>query len=203
METQNLTPTAASEWKGAEAFAGQDLPLPSGNVARVKRMSPTDFLKDGSIPDPLTDIVRKAIHTKKGLNPKDLEAISDDPKQLASALEMLDRTVTRVVVQPVVQMPPACDQPVEDGICGLYANEPVHETPMRSGHHAYHEGVRDASILYADVVDLNDKMFIFQWALGGTADLAQFREELQAGVGSLQDSQDVQRAPKRSAGRKR
>src|SRR5688500_4581084 len=110
----DTTPTPASAWKGAEAFAGYDLELPSGNVARVKRLSPTDFLKEGSIPDPLTDIIRKAIHTKKGLNPKELEVIGEDPKKLASALEMLDRTLCRIVMQPTVQMPPACDQPVED-----------------------------------------------------------------------------------------
>lgn len=193
------TPTPASEWKGAEAFAGHDLELPSGNVARIKRLSPTDFLKEGTIPDPLTEIIRKAIHLKKGLNPKELEVIQDDPVKLAAALEMLDKTLCRVVIQPEVQMPPACDQPVEDGICGEYATDPVHDTPMRTGHHAYHEGARDEGVLYADVVDMHDKMFIFQWALGGTQDLKSFREELASGVESLQDGSDVQRKAKRPA----
>lgn len=193
------TPTPATEWKGAEVFAGYDLELPSSNVARVKRLSPTDFLKEGTIPDPLTDVIRKAIHLKKGLNPKDLEVISDDPTKLAAALEMLDRTLCKVVVQPVVQMPPPCDQPVEDGVCGEYANEDIHKTPTRNGHHAYNEGVRESGVLYADVVDLQDKMFIFQWALGGTQDLKSFREEHARSVESLQDSKVVPGKAKRPA----
>ena len=186
MEQQNLTPTPADQWSGASAFAGHDLSLPSGNVARVRRISPSDFLSGGTIPDPLTDIIRRAIHTKKGLNPKELEKVAEDPTKLASALEMLDKTLCRVMVMPKVEMPPSCDVAVPDGICGLYANEEVHQNPTRTGHHAYHEGERQMGVLYADVIEMNDKMFIFQWAIGGTADLQQFRQELEAGVGSLQ-----------------
>lgn len=199
MEQQELQPTPASAWKGREEFEGFDLPLPSGNVARVRRITPTAFLNGGTIPDSLTDIIRRAIHTKKGLNPKDLDKIAEDPSQLASALEMLDKTLCRVIVQPEVQMPPACDVAVPDGYCGEYANTPVHETPSRSGHHTYHEGTRDGNILYADQVDLEDKMFVFQWAVGGTADYEQFRQEQQASLESLQDGKDVPVSAKRTA----
>lgn len=193
METPSttLTPTPADQWIGASAFEGHDVELPSTNVARIKRINPTDFLKGGSIPDPLTDIIRRAIHTKKGLNPKELEKISDDPDKLASALEMIDRILTQVMVQPVVSMPPACDVAVPDGVCGEYANTDVHKTPSRAGHHEYHEGARQSGVLYADVVDISDKLFIFQWAVGGTNDLQQFREGLESGVVALQDSQGV------------
>lgn len=190
--TEQLIPTPASEWAGAAAFAGYDLTLPSGNVARVKRITPAAFLSGGTIPDGLSSIIRRAIHTKQGLNPKDLQEISSDPDQLAGALEMLDRVLCQVMVAPGVRMPPTCDAAVSDGYCGLYSNKDIHNTPTRSGHHDYHEGERDASILYADVVDMNDKIFVFQWAVGGTANLEEFREELQASVGNLQDSEDIQ-----------
>lgn len=197
MET-NLVPTPASEWKGAQEFAGHDLELPSGNVARVKRIPPAAFLQGGLIPDPLTEIIRKAIHTKRGLNPADLDKIADDPEKLASALETIDRVLCKVMVMPTVMMPPACDVAVDDGYCGEYANTSVHQTPTRSGHHEYREGPRDPSVLYADVVDLQDKMFIFQWSVGGTGELESFRQELQGSVESLQNGQDVQPKAKRS-----
>ena len=39
------------------------------------------------------------------------------------------------------------------------------------------EEERDNELLYVDEVDDEDKMFIFQWATGGTADVEQFRKE--------------------------
>lgn len=196
MESQNLTPTPASEWKSQVRLEGQDVQLPSGNVARCRRISPQAFLGGGHMPDPLSAIVRKAIHTNQGNNPaaleKELSKIADDPETLVSALEMFDRVLTFVMVEPQVQMPPPCDVPTPTGLCGEYANTEVHKNPHQSGMHAYHEGERDPNVLYADVVDMEDKMFLFQWALAGTGDAAKFREELDGTVESLSNSKDVQ-----------
>lgn len=43
--------------------------------------------------------------------------------------------------------------------------------------HPVPEGERDPSLLYVDEVDMDDKMFIFQWAVGGTRDLESFRQQ--------------------------
>ena len=37
---------------------------------------------------------------------------------------------------------------------------------------------RDPDVLYIDDVDYEDRLFIFQWAMGGSADLEQFRQNL-------------------------
>ncbi len=199
MDQQNLVPTQASEWKGKIEVEGTPLPLPSGNVALVRQMSPQAFITSGLIPDPLTAIIRKSIHTKSGLNPKDLEKIQDDPDMWVSALEMFDRILTYVAVAPVIKMPPTCDVEVNGEPCGEYANQPVHKNPAQRGNHQYREGPRDPSVLYADQVVMDDKVFIFQWCLGGTRDLERFREQLQASVESVPERSNGRGKAKRSA----
>lgn len=188
---ENLTPTPADQWQGALAVAGSDLKLPSGNVARVRQISPVAFLDSDMIPDPLTKVIRESINEKSGMPPKKMKEISDDPKMLSSTLELFDRVLAHVVVMPDIQMPPACDVALKGKPCGQYANQPVHESPTKSGHHAYHEGEREPGVLYADMVDMQDKMFIFNWALGGVMKLDKFREEFDSTVESLSDVEDV------------
>jgi hypothetical protein len=202
METPTLTPTSAKQWKGKIQVEGTDLTLPSGNVARVKQLDPTAFMSSGIIPDPLSAIITKAINTKKGLPPKLADDLMKDPAMLSTTLEMFDRVLVHCVVEPPIDMPPPCAVEVEGQTCGLYANQDVHKTPTRSGHHRYEEGERDPDVLYADTVEMDDKMFIFNWVLGGTRDLEQFREQLQGGMGVVPNGQDVQRPAKRTIKRR-
>jgi hypothetical protein len=194
MDTQQETvvPTAAADWKGRIQVDGTDLVLPSGNVARVKPVSPTVFLSSGIIPDPLTAMIRQAIHSKQGLPPSKLEKMLSEPTQLRSTMEMFDRVLAEAVLMPHVEMPPTCTE------CGEYNVEMQHGEDT----HEYEEGPRDPQVLYADEVDLQDKIFIFQWCLGGTRDLEQFRQEQQATVGTLSNGKDVRSKAKRPARRR-
>lgn len=206
MEQQNLTPTPASAWKGKVEVEGTDLPLPSGNVARIRQIAPTAFISSGLIPDPLSHIVRQAINTKKGLNPNQMKKIAEDPDKLVAALELFDRVLAFVAVEPQISMPPTCIHNLgEDGAepCGTYHNaeDKRHTDPDVKNYHQYREGPRDPEVLYADQVDWNDKVFIFQWCLGGTRDLEKFRSELDASMGTVSDGQDVPRKAKRSGRR--
>lgn len=189
-------PTSAKEWKGKVQVEGSDLELPSGNVARIKQMSPQAFMSSGVIPDPLTQVIRKAINSKKGMKPSDLKEVSDDPKKMASALEMFDRVLSHVAVLPEVEMPPPCTE------CGEYFTvDERHSDRKRDDFHKYTEGERDPEVLYADQVDMEDKMFIFNWCMGGTGDLTSFREQLESGVESVSNGEDIQVPAKRTAGR--
>jgi hypothetical protein len=51
------------------------------------------------------------------------------------------------------------------------------------------DDVRDNDLLYIDELDAMDKMFIFQWAVGGTSNLEQFLEEAGADMASLAEMQ--------------
>jgi hypothetical protein len=191
--------TPASQWQGKVAVEGQELPLPSGNVALVQHLSPVAFLASGFMPDPLTNIVRKAINTKQGLPPNTLEKMTQDPEQLGAALETFDRVLTACVVVPEISMPPGCAVEIDGEPCGQMISADVHKNTMKSGNHAFRPGKRDPEVLYADQVDMDDKIFVFQWALGGTSDLAQFREEQREALESVPDSKDVVRPAKRAA----
>ena len=46
-------------------------------------------------------------------------------------------------------------------------------------------------VVYADMVDLVDKMAIFNYAVGGTRDLESFREGLDAAMGGLEVGEGV------------
>jgi hypothetical protein len=184
-----LKPTPASAWKGKLEIEGTDLELPSGNVARVKQITPQAFLASGMIPDPLSQIIRQGINSKQGLPPAAMSKMTEDPDQIVSALELFDRVLAHVVIEPAVDMPPTCTE------CGEYANGPVHKGKPD---HRYSEGPRDPDVLYADTVDMDDKVFVFGWCLGGTRDLERFREELQGNMESISNGKNIQRKTKRA-----
>lgn len=189
-ETQGLEPTPASSWKGRVAVEGTDLLLPSGNVARIKQMSPQTFLSSGVLPDPLSAIINSAVHSKQGLPPEKMEEMADDPEKIQASLELFDRVLVHVAVMPVIKMPPTCVE------CGEYYNvDGRHSDERADEFHHYIEGKRSPDILYADTVSLQDKIFVFQYCMGGTRDLEKFRSELPAGLGGLSHKQDLQHTP--------
>ena len=181
-----LTPTSADQWVSKTAGDDEDVLLPSGNVARVRRVGPEAFLTQGIMPDAITPVVEKAIRSKKGLKPQQQAELASDPKQIGSLVEMLDRTMCYAVVQPQVQMPPACK------LCGELNT--VGATQHDEGSEDFHEfqpGDRLPGVLYADRVDLEDKMFVMNFVVGGTRDLERFRSEFGAGLAGLSAGQGV------------
>lgn len=173
--------STARAWKGKQEAEGVELELPSENIALCRRIKPEAFLQGGLIPDPLTSLVMKAVNDKKGLPPAELKKIAADREKLGAAMQMMDRILCYVVMDPPVEMPPPCKQ------CGHYYTdkEANHDKPAAKGYHKYTEADRDPDILYSDVVSMDDKVFIFQWSTGGTADVERFREEFKRDVGAV------------------
>ncbi len=54
------------------------------------------------------------------------------------------------------------------------------------------EEARDPDGLYVDDVDLEDKVFLFNWAVGGTADVEAFRKEQADNLAVVHSSEDVE-----------
>lgn len=163
--------TKASEWRGRLAPEGEDLVLPSGNVALVRRPGPEAFLTQGFLPDTLGAIVQDAIESKKGVKKKDMESIVTDPKKFGEMMDAIDRTVASVVVSPKLVWHKDFVRDTEGVETWEFRILAAHE--------------RDPEILYTDEVDLEDKMHIFQFALGGTRQWERFRSESGFSVGSL------------------
>jgi hypothetical protein len=201
-----IAATPASAWAGAaEVVEGRLVPLPSGNVARLRAVAPTTFLEGGFLPDPLTQIVRQAINKKSGLKPSEVKDMVDDPEQLVATMQTFDRVLNYTMIEPECRPRPECVAQIlgEDGEteveCGMPWHDDIHQVPGTPQRHICKSGVREPGVLYVDMVAMEDKLFIFQWALGGTSDLEQFRKELGANVDALADGQGIRGAAKRTA----
>lgn len=142
-----------------------ELLLPSGNTCLVKRPGVQGLIKAGLLDslDSLTSIVQ--VEHIDANDPKKMAAavskMAADPARINEALDVVDKAVCFAVVAPKVFMPP-----------------PDGETRMEDA-------------VYADDVDEEDKMFIFQFLVGGTRDVESFRKESQAMLGGVPTIQDV------------
>jgi hypothetical protein len=155
--------STAANWKSKAKTAddARDLLLPSGNVALVKRIAPEAFLASGMIPDAMQPILEKSIRSKQGLPPEIEQDMLADPKMLKSIIELMDAAIVAAVVEPRV----------------ILAVPEGQEQP-------------DDCILASDV-EFEDKAFIFNYALGGSKDLARFRGESDNVVARLSTGIDV------------
>jgi hypothetical protein len=59
---------------------------------------------------------------------------------------------------------------------------------------------RDDELLYVDEIDFDDKVFIFQFAVGGTRDVEAFRKELSAYVAAVSDDETDAVSPQPASG---
>lgn len=164
METQEtLQVTSASNWKGRR---GSPVELPSGNTALLRRPGIEHFLRTGSIPNSLRNLISDSL----GANEKGkLTELLKDSEDLTELFNLMDRVLVEVVIEPKVRKVPVDDDgnviPIDD---------------------------RDPNFIYPDEVDMEDKTFIFQYATGGTKSLERFREEQREALGALQSVEDVE-----------
>lgn len=165
--------TSTKEWKKSSGAEAAPITVPSGNVALVRNPGMKLFLKEGMIPNSLLTIVQTSIDANQG---KTMANVQQDlkanatPEQMQDILKLMDAVTIYCVVEPKVAPVP------------LVGEE------------------RDEDILYVDEVDLEDKMFIMQYAVGGTKDLERFRVELASVVEPTGQGEIVARASKRVTG---
>lgn len=151
--------TPASAWK-KQTVEGTLLTVPSGNTALVRSPGMQVFLQEGVIPNGLMGLVQEAMVTggTAQINEKEILA---DPQKLQQIIDLADAVTVYCCIDPKVVAAPA--------------NIP------------FGDPGRDPDVLYVDEVDFMDKMFIFNFAVGGgTADVEKFRTQ------SFTDVVDVQ-----------
>lgn len=168
METTEKQAISAREWKGRR---GKELNLPSGNTVLVRNPGVEHFLRTGVIPNSLKSAIMEGL---EGDSAKDkLQALLKDEKDVVELFELMNRILLQVVIEPKVRPTPL--------------DESGNLVPLED---------RDLDFIYVDEVDLEDKAFIFQYAMGGTNDLKSFREEQKDSLESLRSSEDVDVSPK-------
>lgn len=164
--------TSASEWRKSR-IEGEELELPSGHVCRVTRPGLPELLAQGLMPDMLSPIAADAVEAgQQGitLTQEDAQAkfaeLMSKPGGMEQMFEATDRIAEHVVIEPELRYHRVRDNDT---------------SPWR----LLPDGERDEEVLYTDEVDFQDKMFIFQYVVGGSRDLVQFRRELTAALGDL------------------
>lgn len=150
---------APTAWGSSVNGGPVDLELPSGQLILARQPGLQQLIVEGVLHrmDNLTALVDSK-HVRKGRTGPDainVQSLIQDDKALVDLLHTVDRVLCAVVVKPNVQMAP---------------NDITR---------------RVNGVIYADTVGIEDKMFIFNWALGGSRDLERFRRESEAVVGSL------------------
>jgi hypothetical protein len=163
--------TTARGWKRSSDVATRNVPLevPSGNTCLVRPVGMQAFIAEGLIPNSLMGIVTTALEAgEKGETVDEdavveqfIEDIKADPDRVMDMIRMADACTVYCVIEPKVMPSPKG------------AEE------------------RDPDVLYVDEVDLDDKMFIMNFAVGGTRDLEPFREAVARGVESLPPGEAV------------
>ena len=167
------------------------LDVPSGGKVLARRLGPTALIKEGLLArvDVLSSIVqsehidRVAGRNDAGLSASekdqmlnsDLVKLLQDPEKLLEAMQMIDDIVIRVIVEPTVLPVPLPDP--ETG-----------EIPARN-----------MGAIYVDSIPEDDKTFLFQWTMGGSSELAPFREKLSERMDDLESLQAVQGEAERPA----
>lgn len=160
--------TSVSGWKGKKTPTSK-LELPSGNICKVRRVSIAKLMSADVFPDELSAVIAGTVETKKSGKQSEPEKVSDvKMSDMPKFLDAIDKVAEMVIVEPKVTRPMD-----EDG------NE-------------LDDDDRDPNKLYTDDVDLNDKIFVFQFAVGGGTDLDKFRSELSSGLGGVRDVEDVE-----------
>lgn len=184
--------TYGAGWSAGPKSEYEDLEMPSGTLAKMRKPSPKRLVTLGLLDDfdQLTSIVNeKHIQRVKGkpaekaqFSQADINAMAQDPKKIRTVLDMADKIMEYMVVEPVIVRPVYED---ENGVeRKLLPNE------------------REDGVIYTDYVDEIDKMYIFIYSVGSSADLESFRRSIEQSSGAVGDGGEVSLSPVRTVKRK-
>lgn len=159
------------------------------NVCRVRIMDPVAMLSAGLLDDfdhltKLAGAKMQQVDGKTLPSPEAVRELAGLTGELQRGLDLVDRLVEYVVVEPKVLWP-VHRYPAGHPEAGKPRKDAGGEW-MRLG-----PDERDDETLYTDDVDLEDRMFIMQWAVGGIKDPEQFRGEYTGLLESVEDEPEL------------
>jgi hypothetical protein len=171
---QNQEVTSLADWVRPNQnpkIVGFVIELPSGNRVRMTRgVDLLTMIKEGRIPNPLADVINEMIN-KRGET--DAPKVAELPiETLQQLLQFVDKLTEEVILEPKLASKP---YPSEEGADTWVCPE---------GYGCVQE-----------LLTVDDRFFIFGVALGGAANLKQFREQQEAALANLSNGDPVQSAP--------
>lgn len=160
----------------------EDITVPSGQTCQCRRPGMQGLIEKGILDkmDILTAMVndQHIERVKKGRKPDRVAEIASDPKRLTEVLHAVDRVVEYVVVQPDVRRPVAITKD---------ENGDDIESPLP-------DEAREPGVVYTDMIDTEDKMFLFNFAVGGTRSVERFRQQSSEALGNVDAVEAVEGA---------
>jgi hypothetical protein len=166
---------AATAWS-TEQFV--DLTVPSGQLCQVRRPGTEGLMRLGLLDrvKGLSGLVDdKHIKRVKGSKTVDVGKVvadlNEDPEKLVELMNTIDKIVKYVVIQPSLEL-------------SFKKTPEGKEVPLLDS-----ERVKDA--VYTDMIDMTDRMFIFQYAVGGSPDLERFRVEFGESLAGLSNGSGI------------
>jgi hypothetical protein len=184
---------APQAWgKGKVEEIIEDVVCPSGQKCLARRPGLQGLLGAGIVDkmDTITGTInKKHIKRVKGGRPVELEAeeVMKDPDALVGILDTADKVALYIVVRPALTASPECTA-LGKGVCKASYNEHIIKESVT---HTF-DFDADPDAVYVHNVELEDKMYLMNFAVGGTRDLDSFREQSAEMLGNLSDGQDVQ-----------
>lgn len=170
----NKTPSGVAE----------DITVPSGQTCKANRLGMEGIIRAGLLgdADTLTAFVGKQ-HIIKHRGGKqadndelDMRSVLADPEAFGKMIRLCDQAMPVIVVEPRVEL--------------HYKDDPANVIPVEE---------REDGVVYTDQIDFQDKVFLFNFAVGGTRDIERFREESNRAVDDLADEPVVPHPAKRPA----
>lgn len=177
---QGLIPTPAAEW-GTPGFV---VLLPSGRTVRVTRSKILfTMLKDNNLPNPLARVVGKMM--EEFSNKKRDQVVPEDilkelgPEGVPTLMRFVDDCVISCMLEP------RCERP--------YMAEIIDDDPENNKAELKKQVEWEPTFgaISLEQVEMEDRAFIFQVAMGGATDLESFREQSKAALASPQYGADV------------
>jgi hypothetical protein len=108
-----------------------------------------------------------------------MQELVQNKEGLVKAMDLMDKVLEYVVIEPRIS------RPVRRDDAGKPLLEPDPKNDGKPREIPLPDEEKAPGVIYTDMVDLVDKSFIFQFVVGGTADLATFRKEHEEALGSL------------------
>lgn len=153
----------------------EDLQVPSGAWCQIRKPNPKELMRLGYLSefDSLSSLVdRKHIKRVKGAPPEvDTKSLMKDPDAIIRVLDLADEICSHVIVQPTVRN---AMRPVKDA----KGKEQINPRTGKPLMEAIPPNEREEGVVYTDQLDDFDKMFIFQYSVGGSPDLERFRQQI-------------------------
>ena len=167
-----LKVTPAQKWRRGPA--GELVTMPSGNVARLQKVSLEHIAATGSLPDSLSGLISEVIAATtagRDINAPDWEKEwrekATQELNFAEMVRLIDRVVPLVFLEPKV-----------------VATDPDYE----------------AGQIALEDLEYPDRQFAFVWAMEGVGLLVNFFQKPAGGVPVVRGGQGVRPAPERAAG---